>query len=58
MFILHNSRGSSNIDLKITNNSLIAYVHELKISKEGSFRKISSNIKSENPKVIITIANY
>jgi len=36
MFTFHNSRGTSNIDLKITNNNLIADVHEWEISeKEG-----------------------
>jgi len=36
MFTFHNSRGSSNIDLTITNNNLIADVHEWEISEEES----------------------
>jgi hypothetical protein len=32
----HNSRGSSNIDLTIINNNLIADVYELEISAEES----------------------
>jgi len=34
MFTFHNSRGTSNIDLKITNNNLIADVHVWEISEE------------------------
>jgi len=36
MFTFHNSRGSSNMDLTITNNNLIADVHEWEISEEES----------------------
>ena len=35
-FTFHNSRGSSNIDLTITNNNLIAAVNECQISAEES----------------------
>jgi len=36
MFTFHSSRGSSNIDQTITNNNLIADVHEWEISEEES----------------------
>lgn len=36
MFTFHNSRGSSNIDLTITNNNVIEDVNEWEISAEGS----------------------
>ena len=36
MFTFHNSRGTSNIDLTITNNNLIADMHEWEISEEES----------------------
>jgi len=36
MFTFQNSRGTSNINLTITNNNLIADVHEWEISEEES----------------------
>jgi hypothetical protein len=36
IIIIHNSRGSSNIDLTITNNHLITAVNEWEISAEDS----------------------
>jgi hypothetical protein len=44
----HNSRGSSNIDLTITNNKLISYVNRWEISSEESLSDLTtSNIKLE-----------
>ena len=58
MFSFHNTRGSSNIDLRIKNNNLIADVHEREISEEESC--LDHNFlkyKIGNPTIIKTNTN-
>jgi len=58
MFTFHNSRGSSNIDLTITNYNLIADMHKWEISEEESCSDHNFlKYKIGNPTIIKTNTN-